>query len=389
MASVITTGMEKHEDFKKYKGNINKVIFFLIIIFSLLLFFFNCTGGSKKINAADENIIKLGRYLFYDRRLSVNNTRSCGTCHNPQFAFTDGYKRSLGVFADLHQRNTQPLFNLSYLKYFTAADSSFRSPFQQMDNPLFNSHPQEMGVKGNEEKILKRIKADKLYAALFTSAFPGQKEAINWEMIKGSISAFLFTIISANSAYDRYNKGDSSSLSISQKEGKKLFFSDKLKCSNCHGGFNFSVPTVSNQKGDTIYYFNTGLYNINDEGEYPGYDQGLFQLTKNKQDIGKYRVPSLRNLAFTAPYFHDGSAENLEGVIDAYTSGGRNILLGDYKGDGRAHPEKSKLINGFIITLQQRMDLINFLFSLSDSAFINNPSIGNPFTTDETNAKDY
>ncbi len=381
--------MEKHKYFTKNKGNIKKSIFFLVIIFSLLLFFFYCTGGSKKINAADENIIKLGRYLFYDRRLSVNNTRSCGTCHNPQFAFTDGYKRSLGVFADLHQRNTQPLFNLSYLKYFTAADSSFRSPFHQMDNPLFNSHPEEMGVKGNEEKILKGIKADKLYVSLFASAFPGQQDIVNWEKIKESISAFLFTIISANAVFDRYTNGDSSILSVSQKEGMKLFFSDRLKCSNCHGGFNFSSPTVSNEKGDTIYYFNTGLYNVNDKGLYPGYDQGLFQLTENKQDIGKYRVPSLRNLAFTAPYFHDGSAENLEEVIDAYAAGGRNILLGVYKGDGRAHPEKSELIKGFTITLQQRMDLINFLFSLSDSAFINNPSISNPFTTDETNAKDY
>ncbi len=381
--------MKKCSDLTENKRRITIVTLFLLLMLCSSLVLFKCTGGVKKDIQANENMIKLGRNLFFDRRLSINNTRSCGTCHNPQFAFTDGYKRSLGVFADLHQRNTQPLFNLSYLKYFTAADSSIRSPFQQMDNPLFNIHPEEMGAKGNEEKILKRIKDDKLYTVLFASAFPGQKETISWSKIKESITTFLFTIISANSAFDRYNKGDSSLLSVSQKNGMKLFFSAELKCSNCHGGYNFSAPAVCNEKGDTLYYFNTGLYNINDKGLYPAYDQGLYQLTKNKKDIGKYRVPSLRNLAFTAPYFHDGSAEDLDEVIDAYASGGRNILAGDHKGDGRTHREKSKLITGFPITLQQRMDLINFLFSLSDSAFINNPSIGNPFTKDETNEKDY
>ncbi|MBK8609939.1 MAG: hypothetical protein IPL84_08325 [Chitinophagaceae bacterium] len=123
---------------------------------------YSCTSTSSNEAAFDIDSakIELGRFLFFDRRLSVNNTRSCGTCHNPQFAFTDGYKRSLGVYADLHQRNTQPLFNLAYLKYFTAADSTLQSSLQQMNNPLFNDHPAEMGVKGNEEKILQKIATD-------------------------------------------------------------------------------------------------------------------------------------------------------------------------------------------------------------------------------------
>ncbi|MFZ1304283.1 MAG: cytochrome-c peroxidase, partial [Ferruginibacter sp.] len=131
-----------------------KIVLVAFIVCAVLLLgqtIYSCTNNSKNetLASVDSVKIELGRYLFFDRRLSVNNTRSCATCHNPQFAFTDGYKRSLGVYADLHQRNTQPLFNLSYLKYFTAADSTLHSPLQQMDNPLFNNHPAEMGVKGN------------------------------------------------------------------------------------------------------------------------------------------------------------------------------------------------------------------------------------------------
>ena len=145
----------------------NKKIFLIVGISAaslcLLQLINSCNRKSEAgvLSDADSIKIQIGRFLFFDRRLSVNNTRSCATCHNPQFAFTDGYKRSLGVFADLHQRNTQPLFNLSFLKYFTAADSTLHSSLQQMQNPLFNEHPAEMGVKGNEENILQKIKADK------------------------------------------------------------------------------------------------------------------------------------------------------------------------------------------------------------------------------------
>jgi cytochrome c peroxidase len=322
-------------------------------------------------------------YLFFDRRLSVNNTRSCATCHNPQFAFTDGYKRSLGVYADLHQRNTQPLFNLSYLKYFTAADSTIHSPLQQMSNPLFNNHPAEMGVKGNEEKILKKITADENYKKLFAEV----KTAISWISIKDFISLFINSIRSDNSRYDKFLKGDSTALSPSQKKGMQLFFSKDLKCASCHGGFNFSTPSVTDEKGDTAFYFNTGLYNIDGKGAYPHYDQGLYELTKNKNDMGKYRVPSLRNLVFTAPYFHDGSAASLADVVDSYNSGGRNMQQGIYKGDGSKNQYKHAFINGFKISEQDKINLISFLQSLSDSGFISISSYQNPFAGDETKKK--
>ncbi len=365
----------------------NKKIFLIAVVISTVLLFGqmmnSCKNKTEKVAVTDSAKIQLGRYLFFDRRLSVNNTRSCATCHNPQFAFTDGYKRSLGVYADLHQRNTQPLFNLSYLKYFTAADSTLHSPLQQMDNPLFNNHPAEMGVKGNEEKILRKFETDKMYQQLF--AFVG--EEISWVNIKNFISLFINSLQSANSPYDKFKNGDSAALNSSQKRGLQLFFSAELKCAACHGGFNFSTSSVTNEKGDTVFYFNTGLYNTDGKGAYPAYDEGLYQLTKNKMDIGKFRVPSLRNLAFTAPYFHDGSAASLTEVVEAYTNGGRKLPDGIYKGDGSKNPLKHAFINGFSVTQEDKINLISFLQSLSDSGFINNPAYQNPFNGDETKKK--
>lgn len=356
------------------------VVCIVVFLFGISKLISSCKTNNQSTNQPTTN---LGRYLFFDRRLSINNTRSCGTCHNPQFAFTDGYKRSLGAFADLHQRNTQPLFNLSYLKYFTAADSTLHSPLQQMNNPLFNTHPIEMGVKGNEDAILKRIQEDKEYQKLFSET----GKDITWQNIKSAISGFILSFQSNNSNYDKYLKGDSNALNKSEKRGMQLFFSSELKCASCHGGFNFSTPNITNEKGDAVFYFNTGLYNIDAKGAYPDYDQGLFQLTKNKTDMGKFRVPTLRNLAYTAPYLHDGGAASLMDVINIYADGGRTIHEGANKGDGKLNLYKDTLINGFLISEADKIHLNNFLLALSDSSFIQNKNYQNPFTEDETKKK--
>jgi cytochrome c peroxidase len=375
--------MQNYFYLKKKISKIVVLVNCIVLIYSSSFLFSGCNNFKKQDVFSQENTIQLGRYLFYDRRLSVNNTRSCGTCHNPQFAFTDGYKRSLGVFADLHQRNTQPLFNLQYLKYFTAADSTIHSPLQQMDNPLFNTHPAEMGVKGNEAIILKRIKDDAAYKKLFKDAAIN----ISWINIKTAISSFVLRLQSFNSPYDKFKNGDTAALSTSAKAGMQLFFSAGLKCASCHGGANFSTPSVVNDKGDTLFYFNTGLYNIDNKGDYPVNDKGFYQLTKNENDRGKFRVPTLRNLAFTAPYFHDGSAASLNEIVDVYAAGGRIITQGINKGNGIKNPHKDSAISGFDISAKDKTNLINFLFALSDSSFINNPRYQNPFTEDETKKK--
>ncbi|MFZ4057257.1 MAG: MbnH family di-heme enzyme [Ferruginibacter sp.] len=349
--------------------------------------FFSCkapTHSPKSFNNTDSITIQLGRYLFYDRRLSVNNTKSCGTCHNPDLAFTDGYKRSLGAYADLHQRNTQPLFNLAYLKYLTAADSTIHTAIQQMNNPLFNTHPVEMGVQGNETLILNKIKSDALYQQLFKQAFSNDQTAFDWINIKKAISLFMYQIVSNQSAYDRYKSGDSTALSADQKIGMQLFFSPRLNCGSCHGGFNFSTPTATSTNNNPMHFYNIGLYNVGDKAAYPEYDQGLFAITHQPKDKGKFRVPTLRNLVFTAPYFHDGSAETLAEVIDVFEKGGRNITYGEFAGNGIANPHKDSLIKGFSLTAIERRRLLLFLESLTDSAMVLNANYRNPFTFDET-----
>ena len=131
---------------------------------------------------------------------------------------------------------------------------------------------------------------------------------------------------------------------------------------------------------DTVSPFhNTGLYNINNEGTYPLVSQGLFSVTGDPIDMGKFRAPTLRNIALTAPYMHDGSMETLEEVIRFYEAGGRNIIAGPHQGDGRQHPLKSPFISGFTLSDQERTDLIHFLENLSDENFITNPRYSNPW----------
>jgi cytochrome c peroxidase len=362
--------------------SVKKIICIGIIIVSMLLVVNSFTACKNNFTPTQiaQNQIELGRHLFFDRRLSVNNTRACATCHNPNFAFTDGYKRSLGAFADLHQRNTQPLFNLCFLKNYTAADSTIHSTLQQMEKPLFNTHNIEMGAAGQEAEILGRIKNDKNYALLFANACYES----NWQSIKKSISQFEESITSFSSPYDKFIAGDSNAISASAKNGLKIFFSANTNCNFCHGGKNFSASIMKTDTEINEQYFNIGLYNLNNRGDYPEYDKGLMELTKQKQDMGKYRVPTLRNLAFTAPYFHDGSAASLVDVVDHYATGGRIINDGVYKGNGSQNQYKHRLVKGFKISTNEKLDLIAFLISLSDSNFIKNKMYQNPFVADET-----
>lgn len=327
----------------------------------------------------------IGHYLFYDRRISFNQTKSCASCHDPAFSFSDGYRRSIGAAGDLVQHNAPPLINIIFQKYLTAADSSLHYPEQQINNPLFHDRPVELGWKGNEAIILQRLKSDSLYARQLPLAFPNDKDAFSIVHIEQCITSFVKTIISFDAPYDRYvYKKDSNALSAAAKNGMRLFFSDSLSCSHCHNGCGFATPLVRDSHHQPLYYFNTGLYNIGGNGQYPFSDQGLIEYTHQAGDMGKFRVPTLRNLAFTAPYFHDGSMATLEEIIDVYENGGRVIMQGPLAGDGRKNPFRHTLIKGFHLSLQERSDLVHFLLSLSDSAVCKNPLYTNPFKGDET-----
>jgi cytochrome c peroxidase len=166
-------------------------------------------------------------------------------------------------------------------------------------------------------------------------------------------------------------KGDTNILQENEKEGMQLFFSKRLGCSNCHGGTNFDFPSLVTEAGNTDFYFNTGLYNTDGKGAYPEYDQGLFGKTKNIADMGKFRVPTLRNLVFTGPYYHDGSGQNLLQVLEDYNQGGRIIKTGAYRGDGSANRFKSRFIRKLDLSETEKKQLLSFLFTLTDSALLN------------------
>lgn len=325
---------------------------------------------SGTTDAGAGNRILLGRYLFYDTRMSYNLTKSCGSCHDPQFAFSDGYRTSSGADGYNVKRNAPSLINVRYAAALTWADSSIRNVEQQMNFPLFNEHPRELGWKGHEQEILHRIADVPMYRKLFRQAFPGEQEPVNRGNIIRAIAAFEEQLVSFDAPYDRYLRGNKQALSAEAIRGMQLFYSAELSCGTCH------VWQPSQQPAD---YYNTGLYNLDGEGSYPEEDQGLYEYTKNKTDKGKFRVPSLRNVMLTAPYTHNGSVASIHEMLSIYQRGGRKIASGTFKGDGADNVHKSPLVKGFPLQEADRKALVAFFNSLTDSAYLNKPDLINPF----------
>jgi cytochrome c peroxidase len=153
-----------------------------------------------------------------------------------------------------------------------------------------------------------------------------------------------------------------------------------MECFHCHGGFNFTDSTThANSRVDRIGYHNTGLYNLGGDGQYPSDNSGLFDMTGNRRDMGRFKAPTLRNIEVTAPYMHDGSVATLEEAIAHYARGGRLIEDGANAGDGRRSPYKSEFIRGFEISDAERIDLIAFLKSLTDRRVLSDQRWSSPF----------
>jgi cytochrome c peroxidase len=189
---------------------------------------------------------------------------------------------------------------------------------------------------------------------------------VSLQNIVKAIASFERTLVSADSPFDRYlYRDDKSAMSAAALRGKDLFFSDALGCSECHASFNLSGP-VTFERATPIepLFHNTALYNVDGRGAYPRTDRGLIDRTHNVADMGRFRAPTLRNIAVTAPYMHDGSIETLRAAIDHYARGGVKS------------PLKSKRLKGFPITPEQRQDLVAFLESLTDKSFLTNPAFG-------------
>jgi len=324
--------------------------------------------------------VELGRRLFYDPRLSHNQTQSCASCHDPARAFTDGKVTPIGSTGHVLPRNAMTLTNIAYLSAFTWANPTLASLEDQALVPMFADFPLELGVQLDTDAILARFKDDPDLAQRFALAFPDDPDPVRVANITRAIASFERTLISGDSPYDRHvYGGDASALSPAARRGMDLFFSERAECYHCHAGptFTTSFRTADSEPGPPDFQ-NTGLYNLGGSGAYPTGNGGLYESTGDPDDVGKFRVPTLRNVELTAPYMHDGSVATLAEVVEIYAAGGRLIEDGPYAGDGRAHPNKSPLIFETDLTEQDRADLVEFLRSLTDRAFTQDPRFGPP-----------
>jgi cytochrome c peroxidase len=280
--------------------------------------------------------VALGRRLFYDTRLSANGLQSCGSCHAPERAFTDGRDHALGSTGMLHPRGSMSLANVAYNSSLTWLDAGHGSLEDQQLGPMLNRDPVELGLSGREGEVLARLASDPEYAAAFRAAFPG--EPIDLSTVRKAIASFERTLLSGDSPYDRWVwQDDGRAMSDAARRGMRLFFSERVACARCHAGFTFSGPVRFD-----------GLA----PGEPEFFDTGLG---------GSFRAPTLRNIAVTAPYMHDGRFATLGEVVDYYARGG----------GGSAG--KSSRIRPFTISQKERGELIEFLRSLTDAGFLSDP----------------
>jgi cytochrome c peroxidase len=324
----------------------------------------------------------LGRHLFYDTRLSADQTMSCATCHQQARAFTDGRRTAAGVTGELGRRNTPSLTNVPYYPSFSWGNPFIDSLEAQVLRPIFGEHPVEMGMVGKEPLLSQRLEANPVYRKLFAEAFPETTRApaerlYSRTVITRAVATFLRTFLSFNSPYDRYKyDNDKSAISAAAQRGESLFNSVKLDCYKCHGSLYFTdnvthARMIAPERG----FHNTGLYNEDGGGGYPRGHEGKAEFTGSAEDNGKFRTPSLRNVALTAPYMHDGSMATLEEVIRThYAKGGRAVHAGK-----PANPRRSRFVHGFQISEQEVNDLVEFLKSLTDESFVRSPNFSNPW----------
>lgn len=325
--------------------------------------------------------VELGRHLFYDRRLSINSSIACASCHVQALAFTDGRARSVGATGEPHPRGAMSLVNAAYASRLTWANSLIAKLEDQALTPLFGDDPVEMGMAGREADIVALLRTDDYYADAVPQAFPSAADPYSVLNAVRAIAAFVRTIVSFDAPYDRFLRGDRDALDPAAQRGMALFFSERLECFHCHGGFNFTDSTThADASVERTGYHNTGLYNIAGSGRYPADNVGLFDVTGQRRDMGRFKAPTLRNVAQTAPYMHDGSLATLDDVIDHYARGGRLIEQGPYAGDGRLNPFKSEFLRGFELSAAERADLLAFLQSLSDPTVSANPRWSNPWS---------
>jgi cytochrome c peroxidase len=324
--------------------------------------------------------VELGRRLFYDTRLSENGTYSCGTCHLQELAFTEGKGRAVGSTGQIHPRGSMSLANVAYAATLTWGHPFLDSLERQAQLPMFGDTPVELGLRSQAE-LEQRIAALPEYARWFAEAFPGEASPVSLLSIERALASFERSLISGRAPFDRWLvAGEEDAISDSAKRGYELFNTETFECYHCHGGFAFTDHVVyADEAFPQTLFHNTGLYNIDGQGAFPIPNTGVESVTGNPADMGRFKAPTLRNIAVTAPYMHDGSIATLSEVLDHYAAGGRTVANGDGAGVGSASPLKSNFVRGFRMTEVERADLLAFLESLTDVEFLTSPEHSDPW----------
>jgi cytochrome c peroxidase len=280
--------------------------------------------------------VELGRLLYFDPRLSADGTLSCASCHDPKHAFTDGAPVSTGMKGQKGGRSAPTVINRAYsLAQFW--DGRAGTLEEQAKGPMAN--PIEMA--NTHDAVVDTVKKVPGYRAMFAKSFG--TEDITIDHVSMAIATFERTILSGNSPYDRYKAGQKTAMTASQIRGWQLF-TGKARCDECHEGINFTSNAYANLGVGT---------------DKPEPDEGRFAVTKNPKDWGTFKTPTLREIANTAPYMHDGSLKTLEEVVDFYDKG------------GKANKNLDSRIKAQHLTDQEKKDLAAFLRALSGEGWQN------------------
>ncbi len=311
-------------------------------------------------NALTVEGVKLGRMLFYEKRMSKDGSQSCASCHRQEHAFTDTTKFSIGVEGLPGKRQAMSVFNTAWHTNEFFWDGRAHLLRDQSLLPI--QDPLEM----NESlaNVVAKLSADQNYKDQFMRAFGS--EEINPEKMSLAMEQFMNSIVSTNSRYDQYLRGEES-FTASEERGKNLFFDEfnpgfpnlsGADCAHCHAGRTF----------ENDLYMNNGL---DTDGNFD--DEGRKAVTNDAADLGKFKVTSLRNIELTAPYMHDGRFATLEEVVDHYNSGIQPSSTVD------PALEYTRVSGGLQLTAQDKADLIAFLKTLTDQDLITNPDFSDPF----------
>ncbi len=309
-----------------------------VSIAAVLLFVTSCNNNSIETKKTPTTKEQLGELLFFDPILSSTNKISCSSCHIPAYAFADTLPLSKGVDGKLGTRNTPSAMNQASRTFFFhdgRAQSLEEQAFGPMENPV------EMNLPMYE--IVRKLNESNFYFTQFKKLY---NEKATKENIANALSLYERKLETDNSPFDNYMQGDETAMSESAKRGQ-IIFNEKGKCFDCHFGPDFT--------GDE--FRNIGLYNEKELN-----DAGRFEVTKDSEDIGKFKVPGLRNVSITAPYMHNGMFKTLKEVIDYYNTPTLFVK-------GSINPD-SLISKPLLLTNQEKSDLLNFLECLTDKRFI-------------------